>query len=287
MTIKTVAKQIQLGDLTIANDRPFTLLGGVNVLEDLDFALHCAAHYKTVCKQLNIPLVFKASYDKANRSSIHSFRGPGLEKGLEILQAVKDTHGIPVITDVHSPEEAAEAAKVADIIQLPAFLARQTDLVRAMAETGAVINIKKPQFLSPEQMRNIVDKFCECGNEQLLLCERGTNFGYDNLVVDMLGFGVMKRTCDELPLIFDVTHALQCRDPGGAASGGRRTQVVDLARSGMAVGLAGLFLEAHPDPSKARCDGPSALPLDLLEPFLSQVKAVDDLVKALPVLTIQ
>ena len=279
--------QVQLGALTIANDRPFTLLGGVNVLEDLDFALHCAAHYKTVCKQLNIPLVFKASYDKANRSSIHSFRGPGLEKGLEILQAVKDTHGIPVITDVHSPEEAAEAAKVADIIQLPAFLARQTDLVRAMAETGAVINIKKPQFLSPEQMRNIVDKFRECGNEQLLLCERGTNFGYDNLVVDMLGFGVMKRTCDELPLIFDVTHALQCRDPGGAASGGRRTQVVDLARSGMAVGLAGLFLEAHPDPSKARCDGPSALPLDLLEPFLSQVKAVDDLVKALPVLTIQ
>jgi len=287
VTIETVAKQIQLGALTIANDRPFTLLGGVNVLEDLDFALHCAAHYKTVCKQLNIPLVFKASYDKANRSSIHSFRGPGLEKGLEILQAVKDTHGIPVITDVHSPEEAAEAAKVADIIQLPAFLARQTDLVRAMAETGAVINIKKPQFLSPEQMRNIVDKFRECGNEQLLLCERGTNFGYDNLVVDMLGFGVMKRTCDELPLIFDVTHALQCRDPGGAASGGRRTQVVDLARSGMAVGLAGLFLEAHPDPSKARCDGPSALPLDLLEPFLSQVKAVDDLVKALPVLTIQ
>jgi len=279
VTIKTVAKQIQLGGLTIANDRPFTLLGGVNVLEDLDFALHCAAHYKTVCKQLNIPLVFKASYDKANRSSIHSFRGPGLEKGLEILQAVKDTHGIPVITDVHSPDEAAEAAKVADIIQLPAFLARQTDLVRAMAETGAVINIKKPQFLSPEQMRNIVDKFRECGNEQLLLCERGTNFGYDNLVVDMLGFGVMKRTCDELPLIFDVTHALQCRDPGGAASGGRRTQVVDLARSGMAVGLAGLFLEAHPDPSKARCDGPSALPLDLLEPFLSQVKAIDDLVK--------
>ena len=286
MTIETVAKQIQLGALTIANDRPFTLLGGVNVLEDLDFALHCAAHYKTVCKQLNIPLVFKASYDKANRSSIHSFRGPGLEKGLEILQAVKDTHGIPVITDVHSPEEAAEAAKVADIIQLPAFLARQTDLVRAMAETGAVINIKKPQFLSPEQMRNIVDKFRECGNEQLLLCERGTNFGYDNLVVDMLGFGVMKRTCDDLPLIFDVTHALQCRDPGGAASGGRRTQVVDLARSGMAVGLAGLFLEAHPDPSKARCDGPSALPLAQLKPFLAQVKAIDDLVKGMPPLQI-
>ena len=206
-----MAQQIQLGGLTIANDQRFTLLGGVNVLEDLDFALRCSKHYKDVCERLNIPLVFKASYDKANRSSIHSFRGPGLTQGLEILQAVKDTHGIPVITDVHSPEKAAAAAKVADIIQLPAFLARQTDLVRAMAETGAVINIKKPQFLSPEQMRNIVGKFRECGNDKLLLCERGTNFGYDNLVVDMLGFGVMKRTCDDL-LIFDVTHALQCRD---------------------------------------------------------------------------
>ena len=281
-----MAHQIRLGDITFANDRPFALLGGVNVLEDLDFALHCAGHYKDVCSRLGIPLVFKASYDKANRSSIHSFRGPGLKQGLEILQAVKDNHGIPVITDVHSPEEAEVAAKVADIIQLPAFLARQTDLVRAMAETGAVINIKKPQFLSPEQMRNIVDKFRECGNEKLLLCERGTNFGYDNLVVDMLGFGVMKRTCDDLPLIFDVTHALQCRDPGGAASGGRRTQVVDLARSGMAVGLAGLFLEAHPDPAQARCDGPSALPLNQLEPFLTQVKAIDDLVKGLPTLQI-
>ena len=280
------ARQIQLGDITFANDRPFALLGGVNVLEDLDFALRCAGHYKQVCERLGIPLVFKASYDKANRSSIHSFRGPGLNEGLSILQAVKDSHGIPVITDVHSPEEATAAAKVADIIQLPAFLARQTDLVRAMAETGAVINIKKPQFLSPEQMRNIVDKFRECGNEQLLICERGTNFGYDNLVVDMLGFGVMKRTCDDLPLIFDVTHALQCRDPGGAASGGRRSQVVDLAKAGMAVGLAGLFLEAHPDPNQARCDGPSALPLDQLEPFLTQVKAIDDLVKSQPMINI-
>ena len=280
------ARQIKLRDITFANDEPFALLGGVNVLEDLDFALRCAGHYKKVCERLDIPLVFKASYDKANRSSIHSFRGPGLEEGLRILQAVKDTHDIPVVTDVHSPEEAAAAAKVADIIQLPAFLARQTDLVRAMAETGAVVNIKKPQFLSPEQMRNIVNKFRECGNDQLLLCERGTNFGYDNLVVDMLGFGVMKRTCDELPLIFDVTHALQCRDPGGTASGGRRSQVVDLAKSGMAVGLSGLFLEAHPDPAQALCDGPSALPLDKLEPFLIQVKEIDDLVKAQPILKI-
>jgi len=278
--------QLHQYPITIANDRPFTLLGGVNVLEDLDFALRCAAHYKDVCRRLDIPLVFKASYDKANRSSIHSFRGPGLKDGLAILQAVKDTYDIPVITDVHTPEEAVAAAQVVDIIQLPAFLARQTDLVCAMAKTGAVINIKKPQFLSPEQMRNIVDKFRECGNKQLLLCERGTNFGYDNLVVDMLGFGVMKRTCDNLPLIFDVTHSLQCRDPGGAASGGRRSQVMDLARCGMAVGLAGLFLEAHPNPAKARCDGPSALPLGQLEPFLAQVKAIDDVVKLMPVLEI-
>lgn len=282
-----MARQVQLGNITFANDRPFVLLGGVNVLEDLDFALHCASHYKTVCERLGIPLVFKASYDKANRSSIHSFRGPGLEQGLSILEAVKNTHGIPVIIDVHTPEEAVAAAAVADIIQLPAFLARQTDLVTAMANTGAVINIKKPQFLSPEQMANIVEKFKECGNEQLLLCERGSNFGYDNLVVDMLGFGVMKQTCHDIPLIFDVTHALQCRDPGGAASGGRRSQVVDLARSGMAIGLAGLFLEAHPNPAQARCDGPSALPLDLLEPFLTQVKAIDDLVKGMPTLQIK
>ena len=275
-----MARQVQLGNITFANDQPFVLLGGVNVLEDLDFAVHCAGHYKEVCQRLAIPLVFKASYDKANRSSIHSFRGPGLEQGLSILQAIKDTHGIPLITDVHTPEETVAAAAVADIIQLPAFLARQTDLVTAMANTGSVINIKKPQFLSPEQMANIVEKFKECGNDQLLLCERGSNFGYDNLVVDMLGFGVMKQTCQDIPLIFDVTHALQCRDPGGAASGGRRSQVLDLARSGMAVGLAGLFLEAHPDPHNARCDGPSALPLELLEPFLSQIKAVDDLVKS-------
>ena len=277
---------IQLNNIVFSNDYPFVLIGGINVLEEVDFVLDCAQHYKEVCSKLNIPLVFKASYDKANRSSIYSFRGPGIEKGLNILKAVKDTHNIPVLTDVHTPDEAREAANVADIIQLPAFLARQTDLVAAMAKTGSVINIKKPQFLSPQQMRNIVEKFRECGNEQLLICERGTNFGYDNLVVDMLGFGVMKRTCENLPLIFDVTHALQCRDPGGAASGGRRTQVVDLAKAGMAVGLAGLFLEAHPNPDQARCDGPSSLPLELLEPFLQQIKAIDDVVKSLPALQI-
>jgi 2-dehydro-3-deoxyphosphooctonate aldolase (KDO 8-P synthase) len=277
---------VRLNNIVFSNDQPFVLIGGINVLEDVEFALNCSKHYKEVCQKLGIPLVFKASYDKANRSSIHSFRGPGLGKGLDILQAVKNEHNIPVLTDVHTPEEATKAAAVADIIQLPAFLARQTDLVTAMAKTGSIINIKKPQFLSPEQMRNIVDKFHECGNEQLLICERGTNFGYDNLVVDMLGFGVMKRTCNNIPLIFDVTHALQCREPGGAASGGRRSQVVDLAKAGMAVGLSGLFLEAHPNPDQAQCDGPSALPLNLLEPFLQQVKAVDEVVKSLPSLKI-
>jgi 2-dehydro-3-deoxyphosphooctonate aldolase (KDO 8-P synthase) len=277
---------VKLGDIRISNDSPFVLLGGVNVIEDLDFTLHCANHYKNVCQRLDIPLVFKASYDKANRSSIHSYRGPGLQNGLSILQTVKDNYGIPVITDVHSPEEAFAAADVADIVQLPAFLARQTDLVLAMAKTGSIINIKKPQFLSPQQICNIVEKFRECGNEKLLICERGTNFGYDNLVVDMLGFGILKQSCNHLPVIFDVTHSLQCRDSGEATSGGRRSQVLDLAKAGISVGLAGLFLEAHPDPVTARCDGPSALPLDLLEPFLSQVKAIDELVKGLPVLDI-
>ena len=280
------ARQVTLGSISFANNAPFVLIGGVNVLESRDFALEVAGHYKQICRKLNIPLVFKASYDKANRSSIHSYRGPGLLEGLEILSEVKERHGIPVISDVHSPEQAKPAAAVCDIIQLTAFLARQTDLVEAMARTGSVINIKKPQFLSPSQMGNLVEKFRECGNDQLLICERGSNFGYDNLIVDMLGFGVMKQCCDDLPLIFDVTHALQCRDPGGVASGGRRSQIADLARAGMAVGLAGLFLEAHPDPDHARCDGPSALPLDLLEPFLQQVKAIDDLVKTLPNLTI-
>ncbi len=282
MTDQTVT----LGDIRFDNSAPFVLLGGVNVLESRDFALSVAEQYVTVCGELGIPYVFKASYDKANRSSIHSFRGPGLEEGLSILAEVKSTFGVPIITDVHSPEEAAPAAEVADIIQLPAFLARQTDLVAAMAATGAIINVKKPQFLSPSQMGNVVDKFAECGNSRILLCERGSNFGYDNLVVDMLGFGVMKEACGNAPLVFDVTHALQCRDPGGSASGGRRGQVTDLARAGMSTGLASLFLEAHPDPDNALCDGPSALPLNQLEPFLAQVKAVDDLVKSLPPLQI-
>ncbi len=273
-------KTIQINGLQVSNDAPFVLFGGMNVLESRDLAMQIAEAYKQVTDKLGIPYVFKASFDKANRSSVHSYRGPGLEEGLKIFEEVKKTFDVPVITDVHEPHQAAPVAEVCDVIQLPAFLARQTDLVVAMAKTGAVINIKKPQFLSPSQMGNIVEKFHEAGNEQLILCDRGTCFGYDNLVVDMLGFGVMKKVSGGLPIIFDVTHALQCRDPSGAASGGRRGQVGELARSGMALGLAGLFLEAHPDPDKARCDGPSALRLNMLESFLSQVKQVDDLIKS-------
>lgn len=274
------APKVSIANIEIANEKPFTLLAGMNVLESRDMALKIAEHYVKVTDKLGIPFVFKASFDKANRSSIHSYRGPGLDEGLKIFEEIKATFSIPLISDVHEPAQAKPVAEVVDIIQLPAFLARQTDLVQAMAETGAAINIKKPQFLSPSQMKNVVDKFVECGNERLILCDRGTNFGYDNLVVDMLGFGVMKQSCDNRPVIFDVTHSLQCRSALGEASGGRREQVLQLARAGMATGLAGLFLEAHPDPDHALCDGPSALPLSKLEPFLSQIKALDDLIKS-------
>ena len=266
--------------ITCANDQPFVLFGGINVLESKDLALRACEEYQRVTTRLGIPYVFKASFDKANRSSIHSYRGPGLEEGMKIFEAVKQNFGVPVITDVHEPWQAAPVAEVADILQLPAFLARQTDLVVALAKTGRVVNIKKPQFLSPTQMLNIVEKFTEAGNQQIILCDRGTSFGYDNLVVDMLGFGVMKKVTGNRPMIFDVTHALQQRSALDAASGGRREQVAELARAGMGVGLAGLFLEAHPDPRNAKCDGPSALPLDKLEPFLTQLKQLDDLVKS-------
>lgn len=273
--------------IQVSNTGSFVLFGGINVLESKDLALRTCAEYVRVTQKLSIPYVFKASFDKANRSSIHSYRGPGLEEGLRIFEAVKAEFDVPLITDVHEPWQAQQVAEVVDVLQLPAFLARQTDLVVALAKTGRVINIKKPQFLSPPQVLNIVEKFKEAGNDQLILCDRGTCFGYDNLVVDMLGFGVMKEACGDLPIIFDVTHSLQQRDPKGAASGGRRQQVAELARAGLAVGLAGVFLEAHPDPDSAKCDGPSALPLDQLEPFLSQLKALDDLVKSFAPLQIR
>ena len=266
--------------LNVSNSSSFTLFGGINVLESRELALQSCEEYVRVTKKLGIPYVFKASFDKANRSSIHSFRGPGLKDGLKILQEVKDTYNVPIITDVHETWQAEEVAEVVDVLQLPAFLARQTDLVVALAKTNKVINIKKPQFLSPSQIVNIVDKFKESGNDKIIICERGSNFGYDNLVVDMLGFGVMKKLTDDAPIIFDVTHSLQQRDPLSAASGGRSDQVSELARAGIAVGIAGLFLEAHPDPKNAKCDGPSALKLSNLESFLTELVAIDKIVKA-------
>tara|TARA_Y100000589_G_scaffold175238_1_gene166323 strand:+ start:1711 stop:2553 length:843 start_codon:yes stop_codon:yes gene_type:complete len=270
---------VLVGKIKFSNNNNFCLIGGINVLEDYDSAINTAKYYKYVCNKLKINLVFKASYEKANRSSINSYIGPGLKDGILMLSKIKENLNIPIITDVHLPEEADIAARVCDIIQLPAFLARQTSLIKAMAKTNAVINIKKPQFISPNQMYNIVDKFRKYGKEDLLLCERGTSFGYDNLIVDFLGIGVMKKTCNNLPIIFDVTHSLQCRDKSSKSSGGRREQIFDLAKSGIASKIAGLFLESHIDPEKAKCDGPSALPLSLLEEFLIPLKEIDQLIK--------
>jgi 2-dehydro-3-deoxyphosphooctonate aldolase (KDO 8-P synthase) len=263
--------------VTFANDRPFVLIGGMNVIEGEDVVMEVAGTFIEVTQELGIPYVFKASFDKANRSSVRSFRGPGLEKGLEILAAVKGRFGVPILTDVHEPFQAAPVAEVADVLQLPAFLARQTDLVVALAETGRGINVKKPQFLAPQEMQHIINKCREAGNDRVILCERGSSFGYNNLVVDMLGMDSMKSLA---PVVFDATHALQT--PGGRpdSADGRRAQATALARSGVALGIAGLFVEAHPDPDKALCDGPCALRLDALRPYLEQMKATDDLVKS-------
>jgi len=273
-------KTIEVGNLRVSNDLPFVLFGGMNVLESRELALEVASAYKEVTDRLGIPYIFKASFDKANRSSVASFRGPGLEKGCEILAEIKQTFDVPVISDIHEPHQAKPAAEVIDVLQLPAFLCRQTDLVVALAETGRPVNVKKAQFLAAHEMGHILRKFAEVGNEKVMLCERGTSFGYNNLVVDPLNFGIMKKT--GCPVVFDVTHSLQI--PGGRSdsAGGRRQAVFELMLAGMSQGIGGLFLESHPTPSKAKCDGPCALPLDKLEAFLSQAKAIDDLVKGLP-----
>ena len=275
-------KQIQVADISIGNDQPFVLFGGMNVLESRETAMTVAEEFVEVASQLGVPYVFKASLDKANRSSVNSFRGPGLDEGLAILSEIKQQFSVPIITDVHEVAQVAAASEVADIIQLPAFLSRQTDLVVAMAESGAVINIKKAQFLAPQEMEHILKKFESAGNDKLILCERGSSFGYNNLVVDMLGFSVMKKF--GYPLMFDATHALQ--KPGGLpnAADGRRADVTALSLAGLSQGIAGLFIEAHPDPDKALCDGPCALRLSSLKSFVQQMKALDDLIKTLPVL---
>lgn len=269
--------------IAFANDRKFVLVGGMNVIESADLAFRVAERFADVSRRLGIPYVFKASFDKANRSSINAFRGPGLDEGMRVLSDVKDRFPVPILTDVHEPTQAAAAAEVADILQLPAFLARQTDLVVALAKTGKPVNVKKPQFLAPQEMRHVIAKLAESGNSQVILCERGSTFGYNNLIVDMLGLDLMKTMA---PVMFDATHALQI--PGGRvdSADGRRHQAAALSRSALAVGIAGLFLEAHPSPAEARCDGPSALPLDAIEPFLEQMVRVDEVVKSLPPLRI-
>lgn len=277
--------KIEFSGIQLANDLPFVLFGGMNVLESETLAQEIAEYYIDVCSRLNIPYVFKASFDKANRSSMFSFRGPGQDKGLKILQGIKDKYNVPVITDVHEPYQAEAVAEVADVIQVPAFLSRQTDLIVAMAKTDAIINVKKAQFLAPHEMQHIINKLGEAGNEKVVLCERGSAFGYNNLIVDMLGFRAMKNM--NVPVMFDVTHALQ--KPGGRSDSadGRRNQTLDLGLAGISQGISSIFLEAHPNPDEAKCDGPCALPLNKLEPFLARIKAVDDLVKGFDELTIE
>ena len=271
-------KLIQIRDVKLSNEISFALVGGLNVLESESVALQVAETFRSITDKLRIPYIFKASFDKANRSSIDSFRGPGLDEGLQILEKIKSEFDVPILTDIHEPYQAAPAADVADVLQLPAFLSRQTDLIVAAAKTGAAINIKKAQFLAPEEMSNILQKCESSGNDRLILCERGTSFGYNNLVVDMLGFSVMKSF--GYPVLFDVTHALQRPGGMGDAAAGRRESVRELALAGMSQKIAGLFLEAHPEPEQALCDGPCALRLNQLEPFLKQMRAVDDLVKS-------
>ncbi|EJP73553.1 MAG: 3-deoxy-8-phosphooctulonate synthase [Gammaproteobacteria bacterium] len=269
---------IKLRNFDISNSSKLTLMGGMNVLESRDLALKVAEEFKTTCDRYNINYIFKGSFDKANRSSLSSYRGPGLEEGLKILQEVSSTFDIPVITDFHEPHQAKSVADVCEIIQVPAFLARQTDLVQAAAETNKIIQFKKPQFLSAPEMKNMIEKCVAAGNEKVTLCERGNSFGYNNLVVDTLNFQILKSF--EKPVIFDVTHALQLPGGLGKATDGRREYLLNLARAGISQKIAGLFLEAHPNPDEAKCDGPCALPLHLVDSFLKQIKDLDDFIKS-------
>ena len=271
-------KSINVKNISFSNSSPISIIAGLNVLEDEDMALNVAKKLKDVTKKLDMPFVFKASFDKANRSSVNSYRGPGLETGVKTFKLLKDKLNIPIITDVHEIYQVDKIAEVADIIQIPAFLCRQTDLIRAVCNTCLPINIKKGQFLSPRQMINIVDKCKSFGNENIMLCERGSSFGYDNLVVDFLGMSELKNL--DNPLILDVTHSLQIPGGLGESAGGRSYQAIDLALAGTALKLAGLFIEVHPDPNKALCDGPSATKLDDFEDILTKVKALDSLVKS-------
>ena len=268
---------MKLRNFEIGNNKPLTLMGGMNVLESRDLAMQVAEDFKKVTDKLNINYIFKASFDKANRSSITSYRGPGLEEGLNILKEVSDEFDVPVITDIHEPDQAEPVSEICEVIQIPAFLARQTDLVNAAASTKSIIQFKKPQFLSAPEMKNVVEKCAAAGNSNILLCERGNSYGYNNLVVDTLNFQILKKLMK--PVIFDVTHSLQLPGGLGGSTDGRREYVLSLAKAGISQSIAGLFLEAHPNPDEAKCDGPCALPLSMLDEFLTQIKELDDFIK--------
>ena len=268
---------MKLRNFEIGNNKPLTLMGGMNVLESRDLAMQVAEDFKKVTDKLNINYIFKASFDKANRSSIASYRGPGLEEGLNILKEVSDEFDVPVITDIHEPDQAEPVSEICEVIQIPAFLARQTDLVNAAASTKSIIQFKKPQFLSAPEMKNVVEKCAAAGNSNILICERGNSYGYNNLVVDTLNFQILKKLMT--PVIFDVTHSLQLPGGLGGSTDGRREYVLSLAKAGISQSIAGLFLEAHPNPDEAKCDGPCALPLSILEEFLTQIKELDDFIK--------
>ena len=270
-------KILKLENFTIGNEEPMTLMGGVNVLESESVVMTVAEKFAETTSNLNINWIFKGSFDKANRSSISSFRGPGLDKGLKMLEKVKSEFNTPVITDIHEPSQADSVSKVCDVIQIPAFLCRQTDLVIAAAKTKKIIQFKKPQFLSAPEMKNVIEKCRQAGNENITLCERGNSFGYNNLVVDMLNFQIMKDL--GVPVIFDATHSLQLPGGLGNAAGGRREYLLPLAKAGLSQGIAGLFIEAHPDPDLAKCDGPCAISTDEIPAVLSQLSELDDFIK--------
>ena len=271
-------KQIELSNFSISNDKELTIIGGMNVLESHSLAMQVAEHFKKVTEKLNLKWVFKASFDKANRSSIDSFRGLGFEEGLKILEDISSTFDVPVLTDIHEKDQAIPVSEICEIIQIPAFLCRQTDLIEAAAKTNKIIQFKKPQFLSAPDMRNVVTKCYGFGNEKVLLCERGNIFGCNNLVVDMLNFDIMKSF--DVPVVFDVTHSLQMPGGLGKSTAGRREYLLQLARAGISQKIAGLFLETHPNPDEAKCDGPCALQLSLLEDFLLNIKDLDVFVKS-------
>jgi 2-dehydro-3-deoxyphosphooctonate aldolase (KDO 8-P synthase) len=271
-------KEIKIKEINLSNNSPMTIIAGLNILEDEDMALDVAEKLKEITTKHNIPFVFKASFDKANRSSIDSYRGPGLEAGKKIFESIKKNISVPIITDIHEEGQIEEISQVVDILQIPAFLCRQTDLISAACKTQLPLNIKKGQFLSPYQMKNIIEKCNSFGNDNIILCERGSSFGYDNLIVDFLGISEQKAF--NYPIILDVTHSLQLPGGQGNSAGGRSHQAEDLARAAIALKISGLFIEVHPNPDKALCDGPSATKLEDFEDMIKKIKKIDDLVKS-------